>query len=441
MRDEIELPSSALNGARACLSRVFGTLFPRMPVVALVVDEGMLLVSIEGGALNALGITEPLVAGTPIARLLSATDAPELESLLRSALRGAPSRRVLPVRQNFFDVSVEPLRDERGNTRGAVALCLDITAEHDAQRAVARLEANLARAQRLAQLGWWHYDIATQHITVSEELIRLHALPGGEHHPTYGDLLLRVHPDDRERVAASLCAAQNDGVSAGGLDYRIVAADGSVAWVVQQIEVTCDPSGTPTEIHGAVLDVTQRKVLEEHLRRLAHIDLLSGLANRTKLAERLEDAFFAQARVTRTALIFIDIDDFKIVNDTFGHAAGDRLLQDMALRISECVRPDDFVARSGGDEFVVLVGMPDRDAVAALAERIVKNCARPFAVGDDIYSSSISLGVSMAPEDAASPTELLRNADLAMYGAKKSGGNTYRFFVPPLAAIDVPALG
>ena len=411
-----------------------------MPVVALVVDDEMRLVSIDGGALTALGLGEPPVPGTPLAQMLSAADAPELEALLEGALRGTASRRVLAVRERFLDFSVEPLRDPLGLTRGAVALALDITAEHDAERAVARLEANLGRAQRLAQLGWWHYDIVKQSITVSDELIRLHSLRPGEHHPTYGDLLASVHPEDRERVRASLCAARDDGVCCRGLDYRIVAADGSIAWVVQQIEVTCDEAGVPTEIHGAVLDVTQRKILEEHLRRLAHVDLLSGLANRTKLAERLEDAFFAQARVTRTALIFIDVDDFKGVNDTFGHAAGDRLLQDMAQRISECVRPDDFVARSGGDEFVVLVAMPDRDAVAALAERIVKNCSRPFAVGDDIYSSSISLGVSMAPEDAASPAELLRNADLAMYGAKKSGGNTYRFFATPLAIADAPAL-
>jgi len=427
--------ASALSKARACLASVFGTLFPRLPVVAIVVDEHMRVVSVEGGALGALGISSGLDPGTSIVDVLAPSEAPKLRTLIEGALRGTGFRRVLHVNERFLDVSVEPLRSPPGDVQGAVALCFDVTAERDAQRAVVRLEANLARAQRLAQLGWWHDDIARGQFIVSDELRRLYALPS-DGSATYEDLLGRVHPEDREHVRAALGAARRDGVSCRGLDYRIVAGDGSIAWAVLQIEVTCDTSGAPIEIHGAVLDVTVRKVLEEHLRRLAHVDVLSGLANRTKLAERLDDAFFAQARVTRIALIFIDIDDFKTVNDTFGHAAGDGLLQGMAQRISECVRPDDFVARSGGDEFVVLVPMPDRDAVAALAERIVKNCARPFAIGDEISSSSISLGVSMAPEDAASPTELLRNADLAMYGAKRAGGNTYRFFAPAVATVE-----
>ena len=419
------------------LSGVFGTLFPRLPVIALVVDDAMCLVSIEGGAFAALGIAGPFVPGTPIVGLLTPAGATELATLLAGALHGIGSRRRLTIRERMFDVSVEPLRDEAGATRGAVALAMDITAERDAQRAVTRLESNLARAQRLAQLGWWHHDLERCQMTMSEELKRLFALPPDDPDLSYEHLLARIHPDDRERVRASLFVAENEGIACRGIDYRVVRADGSSAWVVQQIEVTC-ASGRPVEIHGAVLDVTDRKVLEEHLRRLAHVDVLSGLANRTKLTERLDDAFFSQAHITRTALIFIDIDDFKTVNDTFGHAAGDGLLQDMAARISECVRPDDFVARSGGDEFVVLVAMPDRDAVAALADRIVKNCARPFAVGEVIFSSSISLGVSMAPEDASSPAELLRNADVAMYAAKKTGGNTYRFFATPIPNVEAP---
>lgn len=183
-------------------------------------------------------------------------------------------------------------------------------------------------------------------------------------------------------------------------------------------------------LHRAIRYSIERKRVDEELRYLAHHDQLTGLANRTLLMDRLTRALsHAQRRRELAGLMFIDLDRFKSVNDTLGHAAGDELLQEVSRRLVGSVRDTDTVARMGGDEFAIaLEGVVEVEGVRRVAERILNAFATPIRLGDKSLVCSGSIGVAIFPNDASAVDELLKQADVAMYEAKKAGRSGYRFF-------------
>jgi diguanylate cyclase (GGDEF)-like protein len=181
-------------------------------------------------------------------------------------------------------------------------------------------------------------------------------------------------------------------------------------------------------------DISERKAHEEDLERLANQDALTALPNRHWLNHFLPGALAgARARGTAMALLFIDLDEFKHVNDTQGHAAGDMLLRQAAARLKSLLRPGDRVVRFGGDEFIVLLDPAESDAqVAAVADRILKAFTRPFEVGEESQSVGASIGISLFPRDGEDPESLIKHGDIAMYSGKSEGKGQYRFFDPAL---------
>ncbi|WP_147373898.1 diguanylate cyclase domain-containing protein [Massilia cavernae] len=199
-----------------------------------------------------------------------------------------------------------------------------------------------------------------------------------------------------------------------------------------------DPQGRSEAVAGTARDVTERKEAEERIRRSANYDHLTELPNRSLFRERLEHEIRHAARSGLTlALLFLDLDGFKAVNDRLGHAAGDQLLQKVARRISACVRGTDTVARLGGDEFTVILADVARPAaIEALCAKMLAEIDKPYALAAGEARVSASIGITLYPGDGASLDELLRKADAAMYRAKNAGRNRYRFFagVPEAAA-------
>ncbi|MBR9971029.1 EAL domain-containing protein [Magnetospirillum sulfuroxidans] len=179
-----------------------------------------------------------------------------------------------------------------------------------------------------------------------------------------------------------------------------------------------------------VRDISERKVAQARLEFLAHHDPLTELPNRLLLQDRVEQAItLAERENRRMALLFIDLDQFKTVNDSLGHAAGDRLLKDVAKRLRQCVRESDTIARLGGDEFIIVLNNPrDADAVVEVAEKIQKVMTAPLFIDDQDINSSLSMGIALYPDDGDDFDTLLKKADTAMYHAKQSGRSTYRFF-------------
>ena len=191
-----------------------------------------------------------------------------------------------------------------------------------------------------------------------------------------------------------------------------------------------NPAGRCEAIAGSARDVTERKASEERSRRSANHDFLTDLPNRSLFRERLEHEIKHSARTgLPLALLFIDLDLFKEVNDRLGHAAGDQMLQEVAQRISACVRDTDTVARLGGDEFtVILTDVTRPQHIETIAAEILDELRQPFALAAGEAAISCSIGITVYPGDATTPDEMVRNADEAMYASKNAGRNRYQFF-------------
>jgi diguanylate cyclase (GGDEF)-like protein/PAS domain S-box-containing protein len=247
------------------------------------------------------------------------------------------------------------------------------------------------------------------------------------------DLWMRmIHPDDRARVRAETDAFMKG--HGGDLnDYRMVRPDGRLVWVRDRAYAHRDDEGHVVFEHGIMFDVTELKEAEARIAHMAFHDGLTGLANRAMFEETLVLAVERAKRDQHSAaVIYLDLDNFKLVNDSLGHHAGDRLLGALAERLSESTRDTDLVARQGGDEFLMLLADLDPDDVAAVVhivtERIYAALEEPFDLNGSEFYVQGSIGVSVFPQDAADAEELLKNADIAMYRAKRVNPGGYAFF-------------
>lgn len=247
------------------------------------------------------------------------------------------------------------------------------------------------------------------------------------------DLWLRmVHPEDRERVhEESEAFLRGEGADLD--DYRMVRPDGRVVWIRDRAYAYRDADGRVLWEHGILFDVTELKEAEERIAYMAFHDTLTGLANRALFEESLA---LAIGRARRTdlgvAVLFLDVDNFKDVNDSLGHHAGDELLVQFAVRLQTCTRDADLVARQGGDEFLMLLGdLEPADAVPTaihVAERIESAMADPFHVLERAVEARGSIGISLYPRDAQDAASLMKQADAAMYRAKRSARGEHMFW-------------
>ena len=244
----------------------------------------------------------------------------------------------------------------------------------------------------------------------------------------------RLHPDDRERVLAADERFEKGDKERFDEEYRLLAKDGSVVWVREEAVLVKDGEDTPQYWQGVIYDVTKRREAEERLEHQALHDSLTGLPNRRLLVDRLGQALGRTRRREglRVAVLFMDLNDFKVVNDSLGHEAGDLLLTVVAQRLKRSLRPEDTLARFGGDEFVVLLeDVEDPGEAVRVAQRITDELRGPFALEGRELHVSASAGISFGAARTKSPEDLLRDADTAMYQAKKDGSG-YRVFDPTM---------
>ena len=250
-----------------------------------------------------------------------------------------------------------------------------------------------------------------------------------------------IHPADREVVIRE--AARTD---ASGepyrMEHRYITRDGGIVWVRNEAALVRRAADGTQHWQGVITDITERKRLEEQLRRQAFHDTLTGLANRALLHDRMGQSLaHARRHGADVGVLFLDLDNFKIVNDSLGHAAGDALLTQVAGRLRGCVREGDTVARLGGDEFAILLDdAADVSGGVELAERVLAGLRAPFRLGDRAVVVTASVGVALSRSGADQPDDLLRHADIAMYRAKSSGRNRFAVFEPEMHAAALERL-
>ncbi len=324
-----------------------------------------------------------------------------------------------------------------GRTRRVERLVEERTRQlAEAGRQVAQQQEELAQAQRIARLGSWEVLPDSAECHCSDELRKMLCLAPEETIRREG-LIERMHPDDRSLLARALdqvaaapgradfdCRLDGGGTLASTLHFRIESD-----WV----------KGAGLRVRGTAQDVTAARVAEEHIAFLAHYDVLTGLPNRTQWNERAHlELRSAALQGDCLAVLFLDLDHFKSVNDSLGHPVGDQLLSGAARRFAGCLREGDFLGRLGGDEFVVLLPRLERpEDAAVVARKLIAALQAPMLIEGHELTVSTSVGIAVFPEDGEDASTLLKHADVAMYCAKDQGRNTYHYFKPEM---DVHAL-
>ena len=321
-----------------------------------------------------------------------------------------------------------PLRDARGEIVGATGTAHDITEERAAAAALHESVEKLRLAVDAAELVYWEWDRDADRLYWGRNPARLSEAADGQS-TRWSEYRETVHPEDRERYLEAVTAAWEHAGPCSN-EYRVQTGDGRVVWLSSHAKTLPDASGRPRRMIGVSQDITERKRREEEERFLAYHDTLTGLPNRRLLDDRLRQALhLAQRRDRRVAAMLVDLDDFKRVNDELGHRAGDAVLREVAERLAGCVRKADTLARQGGDEFVIVIPDLAQEAdCGVVAAKILRALEPPFRTDGREFSIGASIGISIYPGDAGDGDALLRNADVAMYRAKQSGRNHFRFY-------------
>jgi diguanylate cyclase (GGDEF)-like protein/PAS domain S-box-containing protein len=337
--------------------------------------------------------------------------------------------------------SAAPLRDPTGVVNGLLVACVDVT---EAKRAAGELQMHVERykeAERALEASEARFRMLTESsldlisVVDAEGVIRYQSpavrhLLGHEPADTVGHNVSDfVHPEDLEHSKAALRRIIEARQSVEPVEFRLRHKDGS--WrVFESLGTNCLDN---PHIHGLVFnsrDVTDRKVIQQRIQHLAYHDNLTGLPNRSLLQDRLAHSIARAERTNRkVAVLFIDLDNFKNINDTLGHDVGDELLRQVARRLTECVRAEDTIARQGGDEFIVLCdGLDDGRGASLVAQKILNALRKPFVLGGSDQHVSGSVGIALFPEDGRDAQTLMKNADTAMFHGKTQGKNTYQYF-------------
>ena len=315
-----------------------------------------------------------------------------------------------------------PVAGRRRRALGALA------ARRRAEAELRRREHQLAETQSLARMGHWQWDVASGDLRWSAGMFTVFGLPP-DTAPSFELFSRVVHPDDRERVDGVVTDALVSG-RPFSVEHRVVLPDGEERWVHGRGKVTVDAGGSRS-LYGTAQDVTDRHVSEQALQQLALHDSLTGLPNRVLFIDRLEQAMRkVDRRGGRTAVLFVDLDRFKLVNDSFGHGAGDQVLVTVAGRLEVALRPEDTLARFAGDEFTVLCAdVSDEVSVVDIAERLLATFDAPVVLDDGRQTFvSASIGVALAGRGDGTADDVLSRADSAMYQAKDRGRNRIEVF-------------
>lgn len=342
--------------------------------------------------------------------------------------------------RRYFEAVVEPLRSSDGAIEGTIGMAIDVTSRERVVRELEERRGELNKAQEIAHLGSYSVSVDNdEDVYWSPELYRILGVKPNDRNASRS-LFRYDHPEDVLHVREVYDRARRE-IGSFELEHRIVRRDGEIRYVKEKGEFVAT-DGRAARVVGTLLDITERRLAEERLAHLAHFDALTDLPNRALLADRIVQALSrANRRQKHVALLFLDVDRFKSINDSLGHAIGDELLVGLAERLGALLREEDTIARPGGDEFVIILNeITDQESVKELATRIQNAIARPMELSCGTQFVSCSIGIAVYPNDGRTPDELLRASDAAMYKAKRRGGGNFQFYTVALHEAAMQAL-
>ena len=390
-------------------------------------------------------LTNPAAREGLLARIVEAPPGDRLAAalaILDKRVRAAPDRPVDELlaegsgdRRRWHRVRKVAVPDGAEACRYLLTLAEDVTERHRMTARLQRSEALLKRSQSIARVGSWRWLAGSPTLEGSEELHRLLGRSICAGPVRLRDVLRAVPAEDRPKLRGLLrLVAEGDGRMSVTLRLRRV--DGVLRYLSLEAELDRSEEGGPVAVLGTAQDVTERVEAEGRIRHMALHDYLTGLPNRLLFDERLAAAVgAARVRGRKVALHCIDLNDFKSLNDTLGHQAGDELLRQVAGRLAGLVGTADLVARLGGDEFAILQHeVEGPETAAALAARVTGVLASPYRIAGREVFSTASVGIALSGGEDLGPGDLLRQADIALYAAKAAGRGTFRFFSPELNA-------
>lgn len=411
------------------------------PDAVLVVNSDGVIVSANPQTEKLLGFSGAELVGQTVEFLVPDAMRAAHIALRQQFMRQPSGRRLdekldIPCRckdgsRRELEISLAPVRLDTGIQ--VIAMLRDITDRQQARVRLQQSEARLREAQRMARMGSWELDLVNQQLHWSDEVFRLFEINADTFTPSYEAFLQLVYPDDRQRVndAYTRSLATRTPYQ---IEHRLQMPDGRIKIVVEQGRSQYAENGTALRSVGTIQDITHLKEYEKQLARKITRDPLTELPNRDHFQQQIGQALErARDSAHRLTLMFIDVDDFRNVNEVHGHRIGDRLLKEISERLRHCLRDGDIIARLGGDEFAVLIEAPTLDDYdRSVAERLLLESAKPVLIDQMEFFVSCSIGITHFPADGHDSDTLLSNADAAMYHAKSEGKNNFRFYAPEM---------
>ncbi len=332
----------------------------------------------------------------------------------------------------LFETLKIPFYNDDDQLVGVLGVARDITQRHNAEKSLLQTEKLLEEMSQLAHVGGWEFNVKTGEGAWTQEIARIHDLDPNA--PTSAEIGLSVyHGKWLDEIQNAMDTAIHKGI-AYNLKLQMITALGNTKWV-HTIGTPVINHGEVTHIRGSMQDITSQKIAQEKIEWLAHFDILTGLPNRALLNEKVKSAINLASRTHAPfAVLFLDLDNFKNINDTLGHDVGDLLLIEVSKRMKAMMRESDILSRQGGDEFVILLPNATPDNAAHVAEKILNIVSQACQLKTRELTVTASIGIALYPMDGENFNQLLQSADSAMYHAKNDGRNCYRFFTPEIQA-------
>jgi diguanylate cyclase (GGDEF)-like protein/PAS domain S-box-containing protein len=425
----------ALNKSEQLFKKTFSCL---ADAIFIIDAQTKVITNCNPAATNIFGFSREEMVGRNALFLLNPEQNPEGEGVksldIHNMHTGCTYERIMQQKngQTFFaEFSFEPLEDKPSRTLNWVVLLRDISTRKKAEETLKESEERYFLAARGANDGLWDWNIKKGEIYYSPRWKAMLGYLDHEIAATPDEWINRIHPDDRDSVVYALTNHINNKTPHFQSEHRILHRDGTYRWMLVRGMAVRDADAIAYRMAGSQTDITARKNAEEQLVHDAFHDLLTGLPNRALFLDRLDRTIEYHQRNSEFsfAVLFLDLDRFKIINDSLGHAVGDQLLIEISKVLKTCMRSSDTVARFGGDEFVVLLNdIHDVQNAVKVVHHIQEVLSKPFRVGNNRVFTSASIGIVFSNGGNRSKEDIMRDADIAMYQAKMLGKANYMIF-------------